>query len=60
MSWFRAFIRRHIVADDPAPRYSRLDHLDRLHEGVPHAGGQGDPVCPDELPDEQEEREDQG
>ncbi len=24
-----AFVRKHIVADDPAPAYSRLDELDR-------------------------------
>lgn len=23
------FIRKHIVADDPAPAYSRLDEMDR-------------------------------
>jgi hypothetical protein len=30
MSWFRTFIRRHLIADDTAPQYSRLDHLDGL------------------------------
>jgi hypothetical protein len=30
MAWFRTFIRRHLIADDPAPEYSRLDHHDGL------------------------------
>jgi hypothetical protein len=30
MSWFRSFIRRHLIADDTAPQYSRLDQLDGL------------------------------
>lgn len=30
MSRFRSFIRHHLVADDPAPGYSRLDRLDGL------------------------------
>ncbi|MFF2032511.1 hypothetical protein [Arthrobacter sp. NPDC058192] len=32
MSWFRSFIRRHLVADDAATQYSRLDHFDGLKE----------------------------
>ena len=30
MSRFRSFIRHHLVADDPAPGYSRLDRFDGL------------------------------
>ena len=30
MSWFRTFIRRHLIADETAPEYSRLDQLDGL------------------------------
>ncbi|WP_445154625.1 hypothetical protein ACTWLI_15370 [Arthrobacter sp. Hor0625] len=32
MSRFRTFIQRHLVADDPAPGYSRLDRLGGLEE----------------------------
>jgi len=32
MSWFRRFVRRHVIADDTAPQYSRLDRLDGLTE----------------------------
>lgn len=32
MSRFRTFIQRHLVADDPAPGYSRLDRLEGLGE----------------------------
>lgn len=32
MSRFRTFIQRHLVADDPAPGYSRLDRLGGLGE----------------------------
>ena len=28
----RAFIRRHIIADDPNPEYSRLDRRDGLYD----------------------------
>ncbi|MET1085726.1 MAG: hypothetical protein ABWY04_01175 [Arthrobacter sp.] len=28
MSWIRTFIRRHLIADDTAPQYSRIDQLD--------------------------------
>lgn len=37
MSRFRSFIRQHLVADDPAPGYSRLDRFDGL--GETSAGG---------------------
>lgn len=30
MSWVRRFIRQHLIADDPAPEYSRLDYPDGL------------------------------
>ncbi|WP_346959041.1 hypothetical protein [uncultured Arthrobacter sp.] len=36
MSRFRSFIRHHLVADDPAPGYSRLDRFDGL--GASSAG----------------------
>ena len=32
MSWFRRFIRQHLIADDPASEYSRLDYHDGLQE----------------------------
>jgi len=34
MNAIRAFINRHIIADDPNPQYSRLDQLDGL-KGTP-------------------------
>lgn len=36
MSWFRRFIRQHLMADDPTPEYSRLDHHDGLQEKPPN------------------------
>lgn len=33
-AWFRAFAGRYLIADDPYPRYSRLDILDGL-KGTP-------------------------
>lgn len=30
MSWVRRFIRQHLIADDPAPEYWRLDYPDGL------------------------------
>ncbi len=29
-AWIRRTIRRHLIADDPNPDYSRLDNLDGL------------------------------
>jgi hypothetical protein len=29
---FRTFVRRHLIADDPSPQYSRLDRADGLDE----------------------------
>ena len=32
IAWFRTFVRRHLIADDPWPQYSRLDQVDGLSE----------------------------
>jgi hypothetical protein len=48
-AWIRGIIRRHLIADDPAPDYSRLDHLDGL-PAEPFEPGQG-PNDPDERGD---------
>lgn len=44
MSRFRSFIRQHLVADDPAPGYSRLDRHDGLGESAAAAATQGAPA----------------
>lgn len=44
MSRFRSFIRQHLVADDPAPGYSRLDRLDGLGESAAGAATPGEPA----------------
>lgn len=43
MSRFRSFIRHHLVADDPAPGYSRLDRLDGLEGPGASLAGQSSP-----------------
>jgi len=30
VNWFRAWLERHIIGDDPDPQYSRLDRMDGL------------------------------
>jgi hypothetical protein len=30
IAWLSTFVRRHLIADDPWPQYSRLDHADGL------------------------------
>ena len=30
MTWFRAWLERHIIGMDPNPQYSRLDRMDGL------------------------------
>ncbi|NUU30832.1 hypothetical protein [Arthrobacter sp. C9C5] len=42
MSRFRSFIRQHLVADDPAPGYSRLDRFDGLGESAAGAAPPGE------------------
>ena len=44
MSRFRSFIRQHLVADDPAPGYSRLDRRDGLGESAAVAATPGEPA----------------
>jgi len=30
VTWFRAWLERHIIGDDPDPQYSRLDRMGGL------------------------------
>lgn len=32
IAWLSTFVRRHLIADDPWPQYSRLDHADGLDD----------------------------
>ena len=32
IAWLSTFVRRHLIADDPWPQYSHLDHADGLDE----------------------------
>lgn len=32
IAWLSTFVRRHLIADDPWPQYSRLDHADGLNQ----------------------------
>lgn len=32
IAWLSTFVRRHLIADDPWPQYSHLDHVDGLNE----------------------------
>jgi hypothetical protein len=37
IAWFRTFVSRHLIADDPWPQYSRLDLADGLAEAPVNA-----------------------
>ncbi|MET1086949.1 MAG: hypothetical protein ABWY04_07495 [Arthrobacter sp.] len=58
MSWIRTFIRRHLIADDTAPQYSRLDQLDgrtAMPESTPTAAEARHTVEPATTPTDTQE-----
>lgn len=46
MAWLRTWVQRHLIADDPVPQYSRLDHADGLTGTVGSAQTEPAPVDP--------------
>ena len=58
-AWIRTMLRRHLIADDPLPKYSRLDQLDGLPE-APARAQEADRLGPDQERPDTCEREDHG